>query len=163
MKKVCLILTMALLLCGCGAQPTFETIGNVFDSQQSVQAKKISVLLPADAAETVMAGSSGRLYFCDGYEVMAETLPAGDVSMTLKTVTGYADGALTVVETSVSEIKRYECAWTAAGEAGDQVGRAVLLDDGSYHYVLSVMAPAQEAGSLQNVWEELFASFTLQS
>ena len=163
MKKLLVLWMIILLLSGCTAQPTFETIGNVFESQQLAEAKKISVLLPADAAATVISGDSGRVYFCDGYEVMAETLPAGDVGKTWKSITGYDSGVLTIVQTAVSDIKRYECAWTASSEAGDQVGRAVLLDDGSYHYVLSVMAPAQEAGSLQSTWEELFASFALQS
>ena len=93
---------------------------------------------------------------------MAETLEAGDIGKTVKSVTGYPSESMTVLETSVSEVKRYECAWTAVTETGDIVGRAVILDDGSYHYVLSVMAPAQEAGSLHSTWDELFASYTLQ-
>ena len=162
MKFFCVILTVLLLLCGCSAEPTFETLGPVLDHQGTAEPKRISVLLPADAAATVMAGGNGKLYFCDGYEVMAETLEAGDIGKTLKSVTGYPSESMTVLETSVSEVKRYECAWTAVAETGDIVGRAVILDDGSYHYVLSVMAPAQEAGSLHSTWDELFASFALQ-
>lgn len=163
MKRLLTVIFAVSLLCGCGTQTTFETIGNMFDSQQQPEAKRISVLLPSEAAATVMAGDDGRLYFCDGYEMMTMTLPAGDVGRTLKEVTGYESGALTVLETSVSSLRRYECAWTCASEGGDQVGRAVVLDDGDYHYVVTVLAPAQEAGSLQQVWEELFASVALQS
>ena len=79
MKFFCVILTVLLLLCGCSAEPTFETLGPVLDHQGTAEPKRISVLLPADAAATVMAGGNGKLYFCDGYEVMAETLEAGNL------------------------------------------------------------------------------------
>ena len=57
--------------------------------------------------------------------------------------------------------KRYDCVWTAAGEGEDQVGRACILDDGSFHYVVSVMAGQSRSGELQPVWQDIFDSFRL--
>ncbi len=119
--------------------------------------------LPEDAAAQVISGENGTLYFCDGYEIMVQTLSSGDLNRTLQTLTGYSADALTVIETATSNVKRYESAWTAAAEEGDQVGRTVILDDGNYHYCLSVMASAREAGSLQECWQALFSSLALQA
>lgn len=161
MKKVGLILMFTLLLTGCGAQETFETLGNVWEQGNDIQAKQVVFAVPEDAAGTVSA-DTGTIWFCDGYEITLETCTGGDLGRTVLEITGYSKDALTCMETSVADIRRCECVWTAAGENGDQVCRAVILDDGIYHYVLTVMAPAGEAGSLQESWEELFASVSLQ-
>ena len=70
---------------------------------------------------------------------------------------------LTVVKTGTTGNLRYECVWTSAGEGGDAVGRAAVIDDGSYHYCLTVMATEEEAPQLRNTWQALFDSFTLSS
>ena len=41
------------------------------------------------------------------------------------------------------------------------MGRAAILDDGSYHYVLTCMTDASNAHALQESWQTLFDSFTL--
>ena len=46
-----------------------------------------------------------------------------------------------------------------AGEGGDRVGRCVLLDDGHYHYVLTVLMDAGLAGDLAESVNALCASF----
>lgn len=161
MKKIWIVIALVFTMCGCAAQ-TFETVDDVYAPQQEISPQKTAFLIPEDAAAQVMENQNCRLYFCDGYEIMLETMAAGDLNETIQTLTGYSADALTVMETSASEVKRYECVWTAAGEAGDQVGRAVILDDGSYHYCMSVMASAQEAGSLQKTWEDLLRTFSLQ-
>lgn len=162
MKKLWIVMALILTMCGCTA-PTFETMNDVHAPQQERIPQKTAFQIPNDAAAQVMESDNGRLYFCDGYEIMVETLAAGDLNRTVQTLTGYGADALTIMETSVAQINRYECVWTAVGEAGDQVGRAVILDDGSYHYCMSVMAAAQEAGSLQETWEALLRSFSVQS
>lgn len=159
MKKVWIVMVLMTLLTGCGAAQTFETVDDVYSPQEAPEPKQVSLTLPEDAAAQTMESDQGTLYFCDGYEIMVETLSGGDINSTLKNLTGFSRDALTVMETSVSDVTRYECVWTAAGEAGDQVGRAVILDDGSYHYCLSVMAHSNDAGSLQESWQELLMSF----
>lgn len=161
MRKLCVLLVCLLMLTGCAGAPVFEQLGDVYNPSQAPEPKKVSLTLPNDAASPVISGAAGKLYFCDGYEIMVETLASGDLSATVKALTGYSRDALTLLETHLGETKRYECVWTAAGEVGDRVGRAVILDDGSYHYCVSVMADAVDAGALQESWEELFSSFVL--
>ncbi len=158
MKKLCILFVLALLLTGCAA-PTFEVITDDYIAPADVPTpRKIQFDIPEDAAAQTIAGDTGRLYFCQGYEIWEEILEAGDLERTLQTLTGYDSQNLTVMKISSGEIPRYECAWTCAGENGDQVGRCVILDDGNFHYCVSVMAASQEAGSLQKTWMAILST-----
>ena len=163
MKKLWAIVGLALLLTGCGVSETFETLADDYAAVQSSAPQKLVFAVPDDAAEQVMQSESGTLYFCDGYEITVQTLHAGDLDRTLRAITGYGEESLTVMRTENGNMKRYACTWTAAGEAGDMVGRTLIVDDGNYHYCLSVTANAQEAGSLQESWNALFRSVEIQS
>jgi hypothetical protein len=163
MKRLWIIGVLMMMLCGCASVEDFETMKDVYAPQNLSDPAQISLIIPADAASPVMESENGKLYFCDGYEIMVQTMEAGDLNSTLESLTGYTKDSLTVIETMTDDVRRYECVWTAAGEAGDQVGRAVIMDDGSYHYCVSVMAHALESGSLQETWQELFTSFKIQS
>ena len=161
MKIVCLILILAMLLCGCSAAPTFETMAD--DHVQSAMGEERGILLtlPEAAAAQAIRGDAGVIYLCDGFEVTTQILTAGDLSGTVQTLTGFAADGLTVMATAASEGTRYECVWTAAGEGGDVVGRAVILDDGLHHYCLTATADADEAADLQEMWMQIFDSFRL--
>ena len=161
MKKMAAVILAALLLSGCSARETFETLGNVWEQEGQVSCKELLFDLPADASTAVFS-ESGGIWFCDGYEITKETLSGGDIGRSVQQITGYSMDSLTCIETASGQVQRLECAWTAAGEDGDQVCRAVILDDGVYHYVLTVMAPAEEAGSVQEAWQAIFASVRLQ-
>lgn len=163
MKRLWILVALMIMLCGCAPVEDFETMKDVYAPQKLTNPAQISLALPGDAASPVMESENGKLYFCDGYEIMVQTMSAGDLNRTLQSLTGYTKDSLTVIETVNDQIRRYECVWTAAGEAGDQVGRAVIMDDGSYHYCVSVMAHALESGSLQETWQELFTSVKIQS
>ena len=163
MKKVWFIILAALMLTGCTASETLETVGDDYGAMQVLSPSKLTFEIPADAAAPVIQGNDGVLYFCDGYEIMVQTLAGGDLDRSLRMLTGYDSESLTVMTTELGNTVRYECAWISAGEAGDHVGRTVIVDDGVYHYSLSVMAPADEAGSLQDSWQELFSSVKIQS
>ena len=124
--------------------------------------QKIKLSLPKDAtAPTLYSEECGSLYLCDGYTISVQTLEGGDMDRTLRQLTGFGKADLTVMETDVDGLKRYSCVWSAAGEGGDHVGRALVLDDGSYHYAVSVMAEFSRAGDLSAKWQELFASVEL--
>ena len=160
MRVLCLAMICVLLLFGCSAQQTMETVEDVYASLPEPARRDMSISLPTDASLGLVNGSK-KLYFCDGYEIMVDVLPAGDLNATLLDVTGYPRKALTVMETAVSDLDRYECVWSAAGEGGDVVGRAVILDDGNYHYCLCVIGSADDTGSLQQTWSELLTSFSV--
>ncbi len=163
MKIVWVILAVSVLLCGCAAAPTFETVADDYMGGQVLSAGKLTFAAPQDASAQVIYGPDGALYFCEGYEIMVQTFAAGDINRTLQSLTGYDSQTLTVMETETEDFSRYECVWLCAGENGDHIGRCVILDDGAHHYCLSTMALAEEAGSLQESWQELFASASIQS
>lgn len=163
MKRILIFCFLLFVLSGCAAQETFETVNDVFAPQPNPEPASVEFLLPEDAAVPVFHGDGGRLYFCEGYEIMIETLEAGDLNRTVAALTGYDADSLTILQTSNTQPKRYECVWTSAGEGGDQVGRTVILDDGSYHYCISFIALANDAGSLQETWQEIASSVQLSS
>ena len=117
--------------------------------------------LPKDAASQAIQSSYGQLYFCDGFEITLQTFSAGDLDRTLRELTGFHRAELSVIETGTKGIARYECVWSAAGEEGNVVGRAVILDDGNYHYCMTAMADEGDVLQLRDTWQALFDSFIL--
>lgn len=164
MKKYLLLLCLLPMLAGCSQPRDFETMSDQYIEPEMRPSAELVVALPADAARPTATGEDGSsLYLCDGYCIVVQTLPAGDLDGTLRQTTGYARDQLQLLERKEGEHRRYECVWTAAGEGEDQVGRAVILDDGEHHYVLSVMAGASAVGELTKVWQELFQSVSLRT
>ncbi len=161
MKKCCFLMILALFLCGCGAQATFETIADEQLSPVMARPREISVHLPEDAAIPTLESDAQQLYICQDYEIMIEILSAGDLNATVQTISGYEKENLTIVETQQQELTRYEFVWASAGETGDRLGRAVILDDGDYHYCMSVLRDAESTGTSQVVWSDVFSSFAL--
>ena len=161
MKKISAVLLLAVLLAGCGAPKDFETMSDTYEIPRSAVVQQPVMYMPEEAALTVSSSEcAGSLYLCDGYTVAVQTLEAGNLNATLRAVTGYSGEELLVMQRFENPV-RYECAWAAAGEGGDQVGRTVILDDGSYHYTLTLMCGAELAGELAQTWQEILNSFTL--
>lgn len=163
-KKLCVVLILAAFLTGCGAKETFETVLDGNDVPAMAQMQQLELKLPEEAAVPSMENpDTGKLYLCDGYTLTVQTMDAGDLNRTLRQLTGYESSQLTLLQTKQGDANRYEFVWSAAGESGDQIGRAVVLDDGSYHYSVSVMAPADDSGSHADTWQEIFDSVKLVS
>lgn len=161
MKKFLLFVSMILLLTGCGGSETFETIADEQVLPAMAQPQEILVSLPGETAMPVMESDNGRFYLAGDYEIHIQTLEAGDLSRTVKTLSGFERDALTVMETEQDGMRRYEFVWSCAGENGDRLGRAVILDDGSYHYTMTVLRDADTTENTQIVWHDVFASFSL--
>lgn len=153
---------MILWLSGCAAQQTFETVSDIYAPQTDLSEKTLIFDIPQEAAVLVAADREDRVYFCEGYEIMVQTMQSGDLSRTVRQITGYPQEKITLVQTELRTVDQYSLAWTAMTEEGDAIGRAVILDDGCYHYCLSVIASAEETWQLQQCWQELFDSVSLQ-
>ena len=160
MKKLLGILLLCLLLCGCGRQ-TFETL---LDELPVVATdpgtREVLLAFPEDAAVLTTNGTDG-IYTCGSYTISLQVLPSGDVKTTIHTLSGYDADRLTVLQSDSEGVLRYDWIWTAAGEEGDVLCRAAVLDDGNYHYSLCVSADATLAGDLAEQWNDLFRSFQL--
>lgn len=160
MKKLWILLMAGALIAasGCMAPDAYETMNDMYLQGSVPAAGKLTMLLPVEAAALTMEGETGAVYVCDGYTVTLHTCEAGDLEATLRTVTGYDRENLSLMERMDEGMKRYECVFTAAGEGGDQVGRAVILDDGNYHYTMTLLADAAAAGGLTDVWQNILSS-----
>ena len=161
MKKHIAIALVALLLSACGSSETFETVLDDHVQPALAQVRQVSVSLPPEAASPALESENGCVYICDGYEIYQQTLPSGDLGATIRCVTGYDESELTVLESRQEEWKRYDFVWASAGDQGDLIGKGCILDDGSYHYVLTVLGDAAIAEEYQAVWQEMLSGFTL--
>lgn len=159
MRKMIVVLISVLMLAGCGSTQTLETIADEPVLAVSAEQRKVKVELPDDAAVMTMSCDNKTIYLCGGYEICFEVLDAVDLDRTIKQVTGFHEEYLTVLKTGYEGFSKHEMVWSSAGETGDYLGRAVVLDDGDHHYVLSALAPADMVQNLEGQWEEMFASF----
>lgn len=160
MRKLVIIALCLFLLCGCAAEETFETISDEMVLPVMAQPREISVSLPDNAVAPVLQADTAQVYLSEDYEIILETMAAGDLTATVKSISGYDKENLTILETRQQDVTRYEFVWVSAGEKGDRLGRAVVLDDGSYHYCMSVLRDANGKDS-QIVWDQVFSSFDL--
>ena len=149
------------MLSGCGQQTVWETVNDPWIEVEAA-CREVEVQLPPEAALPVLQNpEEGELYICDGYTLMVQTFNGGDLEATIQKLTGFSKKELACIQSQKGAIKRYLCAWSAVGEEGDQVARAVILDDGSYHYTVSVMADSTDVGALAQKWQSLLNSVNL--
>ena len=159
MKKLCCVMLVFLLLCGCSAKETFEQVYDELLLPAMAPMKELKLNLPKDAgAPTLVSDDGNRLYFCDGYTLAVQTLEAGDLDETLQSLCGYNRRDLLVMETREDGVDRFDWVFTCLGEEGTQVGRGTIFDDGNYHYCATVMAQEAASGSLAEEWESIFHS-----
>ena len=162
MKKIIVMLMMSLLLSGCGAKETLETVADDIPLQPVLaEPAQISVRLPDNAVSPVLESDSEQVYLCEDYEISIETRASGDLGGTITALTGFDPEQLTVMHTKQDDADRYEFVWVSAGEMGERLGRGVVLDDGSYHYCMSVLRDAENQKKSQVEWSDVFSSFSL--
>lgn len=161
MRKRLPVLLVLLLLTGCGAEQTMETVADVWVEPTLPEPGSISVALPGETALPVIESDSGRVYLCNDYEVYLQTLESGDLPDTVRTMSGFSPEELTMVSTTQDGMNRHEFVWASAGETGDWLGRGVILDDGNYHYTMTVLRSAESVETSQVVWDGVFNSFRI--
>lgn len=163
MKKLGIVLALVLLLTGCGKQQTMETVNDTYVQPPQPVMQQVVVQLPDEAAAPIMQTDTGKLYACDRYTISLQTFQSGDLSRTIREISGFSREELKIMETTWEDVKRYDFVWAAAGEGDQQVCRACILDDGAYHYVMCASVDAADAGQVQGVWREIFNSYRLVS
>ena len=165
MKIMICLLMITVLLSGCSAVETFETLGNISHlSPTAPQLRQVRLALPEDASlETAQMDTGIQAYSCVDYTAVLQTFGSGDLVSTIRSLTGFSPEDLTVMESQCGDHKRYDWVWTAMGEEGEVVCRGSVLDDGQHHYTLCVMADAEAFGKVKEQWNTLFGSFCLES
>ncbi len=158
MKKFIWMVLLAALLTGCTAEETLETVSDEWVVPVMAQPREVSVRLPEEIVTPVLEQEGRQLYMGPNYEIMLETLSSGDLAATIRALCGYEKDQLTVLETRQGDCDRYDFVWTMAGETGDRLGRAAILDDGDYHYCMTAI---RDKGDTQILWRDVFGSFSL--
>lgn len=161
MKKLLITAVMAWVLSGCAGEETLETIADDWIQPVMAAPGQIFVVLPQETAAPVLGGEMEQIYFGENYEIVVETLNSGDLEETIRHISGYGKEDLTVMTLQQENAARYEFVWACAGENGDWLGRAAILDDGQYHYCLSVLRPVQAETASKVCWDDVFRSFSL--
>lgn len=162
MKKWWVLLCLLVFLPGCAVTGTVETVDDDWLTPVDAPLGQILLELPASATmEASVGDENGRLYLCDGYDLTVQTMDRGDLDRTCRSLCGLESGRVTMLQMNDADGKRWEWAWTCVGEDGDWVGRAAVIDDGNYHYCVTVMAPAGAAAGLEDEWTALFDSFAV--
>ena len=162
LKKWMTIGICAILLTGCTA-PTFETLGDIPHQQVVAPVpQKVVLTLPEGAVKSVWSGEEDTMYLCDDYTVHLQTMDSGDLKESIRSLSGFDPDDLTLVKSTCGDHDRYEWVWTAVGEGGDVICRCALLDDGKFHYALTVSASATAAGTLTEEWTDIISTFCLK-
>ena len=162
LKKIMFFVLIMLTLTGCGAEPTFETIGNVWDNPQAAQTPaSIEFALPEDAQMEVMESTDDcKSYQIGDWMLWTEIVTGGDVMQTMENLTGMDADCLNVISHPLGNYQCHETAWSAFDEEGESVIRTAVIPYGEYHYCLSLKAPKEDArkvgsffsGILKNVY-----------
>ena len=161
MKVLCVLCTV-LLLCGCQMRRDYETMADTYIQPDAPAMGEVTLLLPTGAeAVTVENGQNGKMWMCEDYWVCLETSQSGNLEETLRTLTGHSKEQLSPICLDNGQQKRYECVWMSVGENGDQINRAVILDDGNYHYALTLHTAAEAAGELTEQWKNITTTFAV--
>lgn len=162
MRILFTVLLLLGILTGCGAQTSLETVNDGILENVEPVIYSIELALPEGAAEPVMESvSGGVLYSCDGFWVSTCTMPGGDLDRTFQEITGFDKESIRYIETRQGNLKRYDCAWTAAGEVKQQICRTVILDNGQNHYAVTASCDFDLAGVLKEEIESVLDSVSL--
>jgi hypothetical protein len=152
------------LLTGCNSVETMETIRDECFVSSMTPPQKLVLQLPESAGKHVLSSDeTNAIYFCDGYSLTVETMDGGDLRKSVREVCGFEPQDLMIMKTSKETYSRYDWVFSVVGEEEIQVGRAALLDDGNYHYCVTVLADETAVIDLDGQWNEIFSSLSISN
>ena len=88
MRKYVFLLLITALLSGCAAEDTFETVSDALIQPVMAQPRLVCVDLPGETALPVIENNNGRIYVCNDYEIVIQTVFSGDLEETMQTMSG---------------------------------------------------------------------------
>lgn len=155
------LLALALSACAPEETPVFETVGqDAYEQQTKPMAGNMELMIPEEAVKEAMSnGMGGELYTWDDYTLQLQTVEGGDIRRTVESVTGFDYDTLTVMASKKGDLMYYQTVWSAIGEEGTVLGRALIADDGNYHYCVSLLSP--EDTDSGEVYDRLCATFSV--
>ena len=161
MKKLVVLLLLTSMLLGCSAEETFEVVEDVIPVEPVAVPQQFFVSLPDEAVSPTFQDDREELYVCQGYTIGKQIVESGDIEKTVNTITGQSTEDIQIIQSFYDNCDRYDMIWSAAGEEGLQVGRACVLDDGNYHYILTTLAAEETAGQMRDALQDMYDSCKL--
>lgn len=156
MKKFCFAILCVFMLSGCSSVETMETIRDDEAFPVMGEAAKVHLSIPEiENAQVVEDGAGSKIYLFNDFCVTVQTLDGGNMEKTLELVSGFDAGKLTLLKTEQDDCLQFRCAWSSTGEQEDLLCRAVVVDDGRYHYAVTVMADSSEIAEQPELWDIL--------
>ena len=145
MKRMVWFVLLGMLLGGCGAQPVYETVGDIWQSGAEPEVPaSLNFALPDDASMEVLESlDSCKSYAIGNWVLYTQILEGGDVAQTMYALTG-TDTAEPIFH-PVGAYDCYESVCSVMEEEGEYVIRTAVIPKGAYHYCLSIKSPAAEA------------------
>lgn len=159
--KILILLMIALFLVGCSPAQVYETVTDELVTPVSAQPREIRFNLAQEPLLPAMESDGGQLYLCGDFDVMVQTLEAGNLDQTVYRISGFMPDEITMIQTDDGDVDKYEFVWTSVSDSGHRIGRATILDDGNFHYVLSTAVDAELIEEYQEIWNGIFESFKL--
>lgn len=159
MRKLAIVL-LALMLSGC--TDAYETVMDDHFVPERVEAGTVSFLLPEQASVYTMEDDAeAKLWLLEDYQISTYVHPSGDIESTIRTLTGYERNVIAPICLEMGNVTRYECTWTTADGEGQQMNRAMILDDGNYHYALCLQGSAEASADYADEWNQIMASVSI--
>jgi len=151
-----LFVVLVGMLSGCGGEPVYETIGDVWEqTEPAARPGRMEVPLPEGTQMEVMDGLGDSYYRVGSWDLWTNVLPGGDVKKSIQTLSAMNTDTLTVLKRSRGELECFETTWSVVSEEGQRVVRAGILNDGTYHYCLCISAPEEEAEDAGEVFAQI--------
>lgn len=167
MRKLLLcFLLVGTLLCGCRAEPDWETVDDdaVLQVSAVVEAPYvITYSVPDDASMEPLSAKNRSLYVGENgdYEIFSDALSAASLDDAMRQVSGFGEGDLSVLETTRFGLPEYRFAWASSSDEGEYVSQASLVKDGDYYYALVFSVRQGLGGKYDDCAAAVFSSFGL--
>ena len=163
-----LMAALALLLSGCAAQYTWETVDDTVpaSAEASAPACRLTLAAAEDVLEPVFSDDGRTAVYeqKDGdYEITAQTMRAADRNDIVQRLSGFAPEQIEVVQTQRFGMPEYQFAWYASGEEGGRLCRADVLCDGDWCYAVTFSVKEECGSACDAAAERVFASICLNA
>lgn len=146
-----------MLLCGCAAQPVWETVDD--DGNTPATIYEMQLALPEQAVE-LESRSGETLYAVDGMEITTACFAARDLDAAVRHLSGFSAERLTILQTERFDLPEYQFAWYSQSDEGGRLCRADLVMDKMQCYAVVCAAPEGQAAFAQQC-QQVFSTFGL--
>ncbi|MBP3633136.1 MAG: hypothetical protein J6J43_00995 [Oscillospiraceae bacterium] len=165
MKKLITLSLVFLVLTGC-ARPVWETVSDTVPDVPVVawqeKAYNIELGLP-QGVELLNSNAGWSLYTDEQGQLQIETgtFLAADLADAVKTISGYDEQELNILQTERFGLPEYQFAWVSASKEGSRVCRADLVMNGSDCYAVVCSTPEQAGNTFADEVRQTISTFGL--